>query len=1131
VKLQDETLLLSASDLIGHLGCGHLTSLDLAVAKGQLAKPPVWDDPLLELLVARGEQHEREFVEHLAAHGLTVRQIEGKGIDDDSVARTKQAMLDGVDVIVQAALRENGWVGRADILRRVEVASALGPWSYEVMDTKLARETKAGAVLQLCLYAALLETTQGLRPTFSYVVSPWSGFEPQIYRMDDYAAYYRRVRLALETAVASSAEEIYPEPRDHCEICRWRARCEDRRRTDDHLSLVAGITKVQIDELKGRGVGTLAELASLSFPLPWKPARGSLQSYGRARDQAKIQLAGREAGSVLYELLPIEPGFGLTVLPEPSPGDIFLDLEGDPLAVPGGLEYVFGYQYFDGSGALTYVADWALTLADERKIFERFVDFVTDRLKTYPDLHIYHFAPYEPSALKRLMGRYATRQDEIDSLLRGRRFVDLYSVVRHSFRASVESYSIKKLEPIYGFVRGTSLSIASKALSRVQTALGLGDLSLVDSETRAVVNGYNRDDCESTRVLRDWLEDRRKELIDAGGEVPRPDATDGAPSEDLSEWQKRIAELVSKLTSDVPDDESQRTTEQHARWLLAHCLDWHRREEKATWWEYFRLAALAAEDLLDERVGLAGLEFVASQGGTAKAPIHRYTFPAQESEIRAGDALHRVGGFKFGSVHAISIEDRWVDVKKRGDSIEEHPEAVFEHDVVPGRILAESLVRIAEYVVEHGMEGDGQFLAARDLLMRVGPRIAGEDIQGEGELVVDAACRVALLLEGGIFPIQGPPGSGKTFTGARLICSLVEAGHSVGVCATSHKVIRHLLDEVVKSAEELGQDLHCVQKPKEIEPDLPRLRFVKSNADLFGSVASGVQVAGGTAWLWASADAADSVDVLFVDEAAQMSLANVLAISQAAKRIVMLGDPQQLDQPMQGSHPNGTDVSALHHLLGGTQTIATDRGLFLEETWRLHPEICAFTSEMFYSGRLHSRQDLENQLVRSTGRVAGAGLRFLAVPTHGNQSASPEEADAIKDLFDEILATDTKWVDRHGVERSVERKDILIIAPYNAQVFELSDRIHDARIGTVDKFQGQEAPIVIYSMATSSYADAPRGMEFLYSLNRLNVATSRARCVCILVASPSVFEVSCRTPRQMQLANAFCRYLERASAI
>ncbi len=363
-----------------------------------------------------------------------------------------------------------------------------------------------------------------------------------------------------------------------------------------------------------------------------------------------------------------------------------------------------------------------------------------------------------------------------------------------------------------------------------------------------------------------------------------------------------------------------------------------------------------------------------------------------------------------------------------------------------------------------------------------------------------------------------------------MICSLVQAGKRVGVTANSHKVIRNLLDEVVRAADEHKMRLQCVQKVAEDQDEVPRIAFTTDNAAACGSLRSGkCQVVAGTAWLWARAEAFEIVDVLFVDEAAQMSLANVLAVSQACKTLVLLGDPQQLDQPMKGSHPEGTDVSALDHLLAGKPTIGPNEGLFLEETWRLHPDVCAFTSELFYEGRLQSRAGLERQVIRSSGSIQGSGLRYLPVEHTGNQNSSMEEADRIRDLVNEILGTRSTWINAKGEEKPISLSEILIIAPYNAQVFELQERLPGARIGTVDKFQGQEAPITMYSMTTSSHADAPRGMEFLYSLNRLNVATSRARCVCVLVGSPRLFEPECKTPRQMELANAFCRYLEIAS--
>jgi predicted RecB family nuclease len=1122
---------LSSGDLVGHLNCRYLTHLDLKVANGEMERPRVWD-PVLETLAERGALHELGFIDHIKSDGLAVTVIGGVGVDHVSLAATGDAMGRGDPIIVQGALQTGRWNGRTDVLRRVETPSRFGAWSYEVMDTKLARETKGNTVLQISLYSDLLSATQGFEPAFAYVVTPGTNYAPEAYRIADYAAYYRHVRTSLDRSVAgTSIGDAYPEPIEHCEICRWRRHCDDRRRSDDHMSLVAGISKSQIGELERHGVTSTATLAALPLPLQWRPDRGAAKSFEKVREQARIQVGGRTQGAVLYETLPPIAGFGLSRLPEPSPGDIFFDFEGDPFVGDGGLEFLFGYIHMGEDGTEFYVGDWASNRREERAAFERFVDFVTERLKVHSDLHIYHFAPYEPAAMKRLMGRYATRENEVDNLLRAEIFVDLFSVVRHGIRASVESYSIKKLESLYSFVRTVPLEDVGWVMARTQACLEMADAAGVPEIDKAAIKGYNRDDCASTRALQAWLETLRTDLIANGAIIDRPAAATSEISGELDEWQKKVAALVARLTDGVPDDVGERSAEQQARWLLAFMLDWHGREKKAVWWEYFRLRDLSAEDLLYERAGLADVTFLKQVGGTAKAPIHRYQFALQDSDIRAEDDLRSIGGDKFGRVVGISLDDRTIDIKKRGDSAGFHPEAVFAHNFVDTQVLADSLMRIGEYVADHGTEGEGDHRAARDLLMAVVPRLRGQGLQREGEGALPAAIRIALNLESSVFPVQGPPGAGKTYTGARMICALAREGKTVGITANSHKVIRNLLDGVLIAASEQAFPIGCIQKISDKEDDRPGLRFTTDNAAFLDALSSDCQVGGGTAWFWARPDASGRVDVLFIDEAAQMSLANVLAVSQAAQSIVLLGDPRQLEQPIQGSHPDGVDVSSLDHILGSHATVPADRGLFLAETWRLHPRICAFNSELFYESRLHPRAGLENQAIKSNGRLNGAGLRYLSIVHQGNQSSSPEEADRIRDLVAEILSGGTTWIDREGVEAPVGLEEILVIAPYNAQVFELQERIPGARVGTVDKFQGREAPIVIYSMTTSSHSDAPRGMEFLYSANRLNVATSRAKCICVVVASPRLFEPECRTPRQMQLANAFCRYLELATPL
>jgi uncharacterized protein len=729
------------------------------------------------------------------------------------------------------------------------------------------------------------------------------------------------------------------------------------------------------------------------------------------------------------------------------------------------------------------------------------------------------------------MGRYATREEELDRMLRGKLFVDLYQVVRHGVRASVESYSIKKLEPFCGFVRETQLAEANAALANLQANLELDDIPSISDETKAAVRAYNKDDCGSAAALRTWLEELRGRHITAGINVPRPLPGDGEPNEKITDWLVKINALIEKLTAGIPAEPEERNEEQQALWVLANILDWHRREEKAVWWEYFRLADLSAEDLLDERAGLSGLSFMGEAGGTAQAPIHRYGFPAQETELRGGEDLRSAGGDRLGKVEAVSFDERTVDIKKRKDTATLHPQAAFAHTYVGGQVMADSLVRIGEYVAAHGLHGDGPYQAARDLLLKVPPRVGDQPLRHETETTVQAAVRLCGHLTGGVLPIQGPPGAGKTFTGAQMICELARQGRTVGITANSHKVIRNVIDAVIEAADKQNTGLHCCQKAGEVEEPRHRLSFAKRNEDLLAAIGNTAQVGGGTAWLWSHPDAFETLDILFVDEAAQMSLANVLAVSQAAKALVLIGDPQQLDQPTQGSHPEGTDASALDHILAGEYTIPADKGLFLEETWRLHPRICAFTSELFYDGKLASRDGLEQQVIGGPGPVTGAGLFHLPVWHSGNQNCSPEEAQAVGAMVTAILESGATWIDRDGLQKLVTLQDVVIITPYNAQVFEIQQQLPGARVGTVDKFQGQEAPIAIYSAATSSHADAPRGMEFLYSLNRLNVATSRAKCVSIIVSSPLIFEAECRTPRQIRLANAFCRYLELAEEI
>ncbi len=913
-------------------------------------------------------------------------------------------------------------------------------------------------------------------------------------------------------------------------------------------------------------------------------------ALARIREQARIQVESDDLPAPRWELLPLDRDKqgelirdrGLLGLPPPSRGDLFLDLEGDPFALDDGVDYLFGilepgqpetdarWLAADG-GSGTPVArfhalwsigeDGQVSLAGEKAAFERTIDLIMDRWRVDPGLHVYHYAAYEHTALGRLAQRYGTRETEVDDLLRGKVLVDLYRVVRQGLRIGVESYSIKRLEDLYGFHRTQNMKDANSSIVAFEEWLELEPDKAAEAGPAILddIVGYNRDDVISTWRLRDWLEERRADLERReGGALPRleepgDDAGVAARERDLA-----VAALVERLTEDLPVDPATRVQDPVAdgRWMLAQLLGWHRREERSGFWRFHALMDMSDEELIDEREPLAGLEPLGDAWAVDGAVHQRFAYPDQQHGLEKGDMVHDpVEAGATGVVVAIDEAERTIELQRDGGWGPRLPTALVPMDWPRNDALKNSLFGIGTFVADHGltMPGPGDpagpdLAAARSLLLRARPCgiDAGADLRSPGESTLDAAVRLARAIEGGVLPIQGPPGSGKTFTGAHMIVRLVDKGLKVGVTANSHKVIGNLLDTVDAVAAdllekgEITRPVRMGQKPKEgREPTCGAATRIADNARVRRFLERDqVDVVGATAWAWASkavSDAGPIVDVLFVDEAGQMSLANSLAAAPAARAIVLLGDPQQLDQPTQGSHPPGAERSALGHILRGRATIEPSEGLFLEHTWRLHPEICEYTSTAFYAGRLETIEGLDRQVVTgpSGHLLTGTGVRYVPVEHHDNATESREEAEAIVTLVSSLVDGGTTWTDRHGQTHPITLDDIVIVAPYNAHVAEISEAFTAAGrpgafVGTVDKFQGQERPVSIYAMGTSAPEDAPRGMEFLYSLNRLNVATSRARCVTAVVCSPALLRVACSTPRQMRLANGLCLAVEAA---
>ncbi len=1106
------------------------------------------------LLQERGDAHERAFLERLRADGKSIREIDKASLRTPDELRAAEAatlvaMQEGVDVIYQATFFDGRWRGHADFLLRVEGPSALGDWHYEVADTKLALSVKGSALLQVCVYSDRLTSIQGRTPVNIHVVTGDS--ITHTLRLDDFAAFYRAVRQRFEASVFGPAgpspdgRDTYPDPVEHCRVCVWFPTCMTRRRADDHPSIVAGMTRAATERLQEAGAPTRRDLANLDAHaiVPDLNPR----TLDRLRRQARIQVDGEDRNQLLYELIePVadEPGRGLALLPEPSPLDLFFDIEADPWIENGGLEYLLGVvDVVDGEAV--YSALWGHDRAGEKMAFEGFVDLVIERLARDPGMHVYHYAGYEAGAIKRLMQRHATRQDEVDRILRGEVLVDLYNVVRQGIRASVESYSIKKIEKFYLPARQGPVTEAGFSVVSYETWLRDGDAQHLTD-----LADYNRDDCVSTWMLRQWLEDRRREAIDRGWPTERPVPQSGLPSEAQTAQQAETARRVAALTADVPADRTLATADQRDRWLLAQLLDWHGRDSKPEWWNYFRLQKLGVDDLISSSEGIGGLTFDADLEQKGRGGwVRRYRFIPQDHKIRVGrpafDPADGPIGRDAGEV--ISIDDirGTIDLHRTAARLERHPAALIPATPIPTTVLRDALRRVADDVLERGFEpaGDnGPYRAARDLISRLAPRLASADgrpateaLVRPDESVLDAAIRLAPDLHHGALPIQGPPGTGKTWTGARMIAALVAGGKRVGITAQSHKAITNLVDKTAEAFAAVGLPFAAIQKSDgEAGSSRAGIRLLAEPGDVAKELAAGAaSIAAGTPWLWAREDLLGSVDVLFVDEAGQLSLANTVAVSGAATSLVLLGDPNQLPQVSQGLHPEGAGTSALEHLVAEALTMPPDRGLFLPMTYRLHPDVNGYISEIFYDSRLLADPSTSRQSLAGPLPIGGTGIRWRPVIHVGDESSSIAEAEEVADAIEDLLGR--QWTDRDGLRRRLTLEDIVVVAPYNAHVAAVQASVErrigrTARVGTVDRFQGQEAPVAIYSMAASSADDAPRGMGFLYDGHRLNVAVSRAMGLAIVVASPDLLEVAPHGPEEMRKANALCRLVEIAGA-
>ncbi|MBB5959191.1 uncharacterized protein FHS29_005811 [Saccharothrix tamanrassetensis] len=1131
----DGRLVHSPADLVDLLECGHRSRLALASALG-LPGAPQPDDRRDVLAAKHGIAHEQAVLERFKARCDVVEIAQPAPTHEalsEAAAQTRAAIRAGAPVVYQGVFYADGFQGRADFLVR-------GEHGYEPHDAKLARHATPAAVVQLTAYANALGSDAG--PGMHLLLGDDS---VRTFRVADFLPLVRSLeqRLHERTGSVTLPERLWDDERPACATCRFSRHCASGRDRDRDLSLVAGIRADQRRKLVAAGLGTIDALANATRED--RPATMSAATFTGLRAQAALQVIQDDSrttddpiGKVAYEVVAPE---ALAELPAPSPGDLFFDMEGDPFALAGeGLEYLFGVVTPEEE----FTPFWAHTRPQEKAAFERFVDFATQRLQEHPGAHVYHYAPYEVSALKRLAALHGTREEAVDHLLRSGALVDLYAVVRKALRVSQRSYSIKYLEPLY--MPSTRDGDVTNAVSSIEAYEEFLTLNELDDVARAeeVLDGiadYNAYDCVSTRRLYRFLLEVRAE---AGIEPHVPEKSfvdeidDEMAAQRRAERAERMAAVVDPLLEGLPDNPADFTPDQRARALLAAAVGYHRRETNPAWWDFFRqvaapLSELEADSACTVPVSVRAEDWTMPSGRVRKAkrevrvrcdPDRPHPFtPNEQVRLLYPGTPNRT---RDAVVVGESAEDIVLVESVSPDEVDgDRPVAVLPGSPVRPSPKDEAVYELARLVVDSLPDLPAH--PGVDLVRRTPPRVRGSLPHGD-DLIADVIAAVDAL-NGSTLAVQGPPGAGKTYLAGRLIAHLVRGGRSVGVTSNSHKAVENVLSAAQAAGRELAVPIPTAKRPKGTPAKDCTWEQPRDNPALvrWRNDQGAGHLVGGTAWTFANAALREQpFDVLIVDEAGQFALADALAVSTCAKNLVLLGDPQQLPQVVQGTHPAGADASALGHLIGDADVIPPGLGYFLDQTRRMHPDVCEPVSRLSYAGLLHAHPSTASRGI--SGLRSGVYVR--EVEHRHNTTSSLEEALAVVDIVRSLMGR--MWTDGSDA-RPLDDSDMLVVAPYNMQVRLVRRELErvgceHVRVGTVDRFQGQEAPVVITTMTSSAAVDLPRGLDFLLSRNRLNVALSRAQGAAVVVCSPRLVEADIRGVDQLRLVSGMIGLLEDA---
>ncbi|MHB1089308.1 MAG: TM0106 family RecB-like putative nuclease [Acidimicrobiales bacterium] len=1114
--------LLTPSKITAWLECAHFLSLRNQLDAGTMTSEVTPLNSLAELLIEKGATHELNCLQDLQDQGREVFQVPGRNPEEsfgDWVDRIGNPMALGYDVIYQMPFAHEGIRGIADFLIRVDDHAA-GYSNYEPIDAKLARtEGKPGHVLQLCFYADAIRALTDAAPQYIHL---WLGTgDQESLLVEQFGPYWRRLRHQLSALLnEDESGPTTPAPCDHCDYCEFKSRCEEQWRREDSLVYVANIRAPERMALEEAQVGTVAQLAVLQAPVE----QIHEENLRRLTKQAALQVASRTRPEDPPEFELVQPtddpvyGHGFSLMPRPDQGDVFFDFEGHPFWTPQcDLFFLSGLFLTDPEGNWTYDERWAHDLEEQERMIKGLVEFFAERRREFPGMHVYHYNHTERTSLERLTSGTES-EGLLASLVDSGLFVDLFVVAKNAIQVGTESYGLKYLERLTGYERSGGIEQGAGAVVEYEEYMKTKNPRILTE-----IASYNRDDVIATKELRDWLITQRP--------------TDLAWREamlDTDELEFDTDEMVEQLQqfgADRPEH------------LLGDLLNYWRRERAANVTPKFAKASSDFASLYSDRdyianLSLVGFEEVAGRNGeVVKNAILRWPVQVVDSAFRTKRNVLFTGvGVEhgYGYIPSIDLEAgelrmRWRD---RHEELGVVPLVMTLDDYISPREKPGVLFHLAEQVL-HRHPTDPPSRVSLALLAGEPPRFETGWGPREGVFSDDLDETLSWIghLDESYIAIQGPPGTGKTYSGSHIIYELIKSGKRVGITAMSHSVIDNLFEATYEVFASKGELSLLKALRRDTKPKVGALEGVRYEKSGISPESDSYNLIGATTWLWSRAGMRPyPVDYLVIDEAGQLSLADAIASANSARNLILLGDPLQLSQVSQAEHPGGSGASVLQHVLGEHATIPSTQGIFIAETRRMHPDVCAFISGQIYEHRLTSHESCAQQ-----GTNFGTGLRWLRASHENCSTESLEEAGLVAAQISEMV--NTPWVNQRGEVAPLGAEDFMVVAPYNDQVrllrqqLEATPGLSAVQVGTVDKFQGREAPVVFFTMTTSSGADMPRGPEFLFSRNRLNVAVSRARCLAYLVCTEELLNSRARTIEEMRLIGTLSAFVENADTV